>query len=209
MKLPALSLRSRDRRALRVGGIVVLAYLGILGGQRYMADLGELHDQVALQRGILAREIGVLESGSSIDRDLQVTAAAFASRSASMFPAADSLAAVSDLSSYLLDLAEQMRVLIEHSEGRSSSLETPGLVTLMVMLRGRSDLEGLVAFLTALDAAPNLIRVEQLSITRLPSSPPPETTGAAPSPDVQVLEFSALVTGYALPPAADSTKKVD
>jgi hypothetical protein len=189
----------RDRRALLGLTLALVIYAAIVGVRSYAVGWGDAREELDVQRELLARELGLLEAERAIDGRLQRVAASFASRSEAMFTAADSLAAVSDLSALLLDLAAQSRVHVEHVESRSSSAETAGVVTLMVILRGRSDLEGLLDFTGALGEAANLIRVEQLSITRLPTSEPRGMEEDSIVPDVQVLEFSALVTGYALP----------
>lgn len=209
MKLSLSSLRGRDRRALLVGLVAFVAYGTVVGADSYFAALGTARAQLETQRELLARELGMLEADRSIEQRLRASAAGFATLSEAMFSATDSLAAVSDLSSFLLDEARSSRVHVEHVESRSSSVQTEGLVTLMVMLRGRSDLEGLTDFAAALNEADRLIRIEQLSITRLPAPEPANEPSGAGPPDVQVLEFSALVTGYALPDDSGSREGVE
>lgn len=199
MKLSLSSLRVRDRRALLVGLSTVVAYGTVLGAGSYMTRLSGARAQLEAQRHLLGRELGMLEAERRVERRLGESAARFATRSEAMFSAADSLAAVSDLSSFLLDVARGNRLHVEHVESRSSSARTEGLVTLMVILRGRTDLEGLIDFATALGEADRLIRIEQLSVTRLPSPEPEGPPGGGAARDVQVLEFSAFVTGFALP----------
>lgn len=207
MTFSATSLSARDRRALLIGAMALLVYVAVVGARSYGTAVGDARRHLDAQRELLARELGMLEAERRIDGRLQEVAVSFASRSEAMFSAADSLAAVSDLSAFLLDAARQNRVHVEHVEGRSSSVQTEGAVTLMVMLRGRSDLEGLADFTTALGEAANLIRIEQFSITRMPSPERGDPADTAASPDVQVLEFSALVTGYALPEDGDGREE--
>ena len=199
MKPSLAGLGARDRRALVGLTLALVTYAAIVGVRSYAVAWGGAHEELDVQRELLARELGLLEAERAIDARLQRVAARFASRSEAMFSAADSLAAVSDLSALLVDIAAQNRVHVEHVESRSSSVETAGVMTLMVILRGRSDVEGLFDFTGALAEATNLIRVEQLSITRLPATEPRGMEEDTIVPDVHVLEFSALVTGYALP----------
>lgn len=203
MKLSLSTLRPRDRRALLLGCLALVAYATFLGIRGYASSLGQAREQLATERELLARELGMLQGADVAEERLQLAAARFATRSEAMFAAADSLAAVSELSAYLQDVARESRVHVEHVESRSSSAETSGLVTLIVALRGRSDLRGIVDFMNAVRESENLIRVEQLSISRLPGSGTRDPDAASPAPDVQVLEFSALMSGYALP--ADPT----
>lgn len=209
MRMWLSSLRDRDRRALLLGLVAFVAYGAVVGADSYFATLGNARAQLETQRELLARELGMLDADRSIERRLRKSEAGFATLSEAMFSATDSLAAVSDLSSFLLDEAHSSRVHVEHAESRSSSVQTEGVVTLMVMLRGRGDLEGLMDFAAALNEADRLIRIEQLSITRLPAPASANESSDVGPPDVQVLEFSALVTGYALPDDSGSREGVE
>lgn len=199
MKISLPTLRRRDRRAVLLGCLALVAYVAFLGIRSYASSLGHAREQLAAERELLARELGMLESADAAEEQLQLAAARFATRSAAMFAAADSLAAVSELSAHLQDIARENRVHVEHVESRSSSTETSGFVTLMVVIRGRSDLQGIVDFMNAARESESLIRVQQLSITRVPGTGAGGPEAVSPESDVQELEFSALMSGYALP----------
>ena len=183
----------RDRRALLLG-VAVLApfFLFQYGLQPYLAARADVNEQLRTQRDLLTRELALLAQADAYPEAAAASVAALEEIEPRLFSGPDEISASGALVSYLGGEAERHRVLLQQSETRAAETTAEGLLVLAVGLRGMSDLQGLLSFLHALETGGKLVRVEQLGITRSGSA---FRSGRR---DEEVLQFSALVSGYAL-----------
>lgn len=190
-------LGARDRRALLVAAVVVAPVLAVrLAIRPYTIATGALRDRIGVERRLLARELAVLGDAAAMPSLQSAAQSRWTATTPRLFTAEGDVAATGQLLNYVTDLARRHRVLIQRVDGREAKPVSSRLVALSVELRGVSDLEGVLAFLGALEAGPKLVRVESVAVQGGGSG------GTARSDDV--LAVSATVTGYRAGPASPS-----
>lgn len=183
------SLSPRDRRTLRLGGLVALPVAVFsLVLRPYVGALFDARDDLTRERDLLAREQGVLSGADRYSRVIADAGAALRGEGPRLFRGVDELAAASALEGYVADQASRHRVAVERSESRSAGRTSAGLVALEADFRATGDLQGILALLRALETGPRLVRVERIAIERR----------AAATPDVEVLSLSATAQGFSL-----------
>ncbi len=191
MKAPRLT--SRDRRALIIGAVALMpALLFQYGVRPYAAALSDARNRLEAQRGLLDRELALLDEAKlypELAREAEGVIAAAASR---LFDGPDRISTTAALVNYLGTFVQDHRVVLQRSETRSAEVDEDGIVSLQVSMRAIGDLEGLLGFLHALEDGAKLVRIEQLSIERTGRV---SLSGAS---DEEVLSLFAIVTGYAL-----------
>ena len=181
------TLGARDRRALRLGGLVLVpALLLALVVLPWARALAGARDDLATQRALLARELGAVRDGSrdvsgAIEARLALTLAA-----ARLFDGADAVAASAELASYVSDQAIENGLEVEESETRAAAPDdTPAMD-----MRARGDVLAIVDFLRALEDGPKLAHVERITITS-------DARAAGDEPD-GMLTLDVSVRGLAL-----------
>jgi hypothetical protein len=187
-------LTDRDRRALRLGALVLLpALLWVWGVQPYRTALGDARAQLLAQRLELARERALLDDGGR--GRLLLAAVDSASRAAEprTFAARDDMLASAELAGYLSRTARASRVWLREADTRPAAALPSGVRVLQVEIRAESDLEGILSFLQALERGERLVRVERLAVTR-PDGGDEEDDGA------QALRLTATVQGFTMAP---------
>jgi len=184
-------LAPRDRRAVLVGVSILAPVLAFsIVGKPYLHARAVLAEQVHEQQGLLRRELVLVQSVPRLSDDLSAATDALARAHPRLFPARDPLAATAILVSAVSEHARQQGVLIEVIESRPAEYLRDGLMAVQVDMRGRGDLEGLLRWLYAIETGPKLLRVEQLSVSRVGSESP------ADSLDAETLSFAAAVRGF-------------
>lgn len=197
-RLPALA--PRDRRALRIGGWIVLPVLFATLVVRPLGsawlDRREALDQ---DRALLARELRLV---ADAPRDLELLRAerrALDASASRLFGGAEAVSASAELARYVareasgskldLEQAETETMLDSAAQLPNGGPAAPATATdqpLRVSIRARGDIEGIVAFLRALEEGDRLVRVERIAI-----SAPEE------NPEDGSLLLTATVTGLA------------
>jgi hypothetical protein len=194
MSLPSLS--SRDRRALRIAAVVLLPSLGWVYGVRpYLESLSAMRDQVVIESATLARERALIAErvrNPGLQRDVEKTAQSTAPR---LFEGRDAVIASAELASYVTETAERSRVNLQQAATRPMISTAPGVRMLRIEIRGESDLEGILAFLNALETGYKLVRFDKLDISRAPGSSTEED-------GFETLTFAATVSGFAVDDSA-------
>ena len=197
-RLPALG--TRDKRALRIGGWIVLP---VLFATLVVRPLGSawLDRRAALdqERALLARELRLV---ADAPRDLELLHAerrALDASASRLFGGAEAVSASAELARYLAREASRSKLDLEEAE-TETTLDTAanlpnggGVATtastdqaLRVSIRARGDIEGIVGFLRALEQGDRLVRIERITIT-----PPDE------NPEDGSLLLTATVSGLA------------
>ncbi|HEX6913237.1 MAG TPA: GspMb/PilO family protein [Longimicrobium sp.] len=188
------SMTTRDRRALLLGGgIVILSLLFV--AVRRGGEPGGVKEAIRTERAALARERGLVLQAGAFASALTAERERLNELSPRLFRGEDALAAASAVETYVLDAAERSRVAVRQSESRDAGPAGEGLTSLQVDLRGESDLRGVLSLVRALDSGARLVRVERLSIERA-------ATGAPGDPEK--LDFVLTAFGYAQGVRADT-----
>lgn len=189
---PLVQLGPRDRRAVFVGGAVLVPMLAFsLVGKPYLHARRVLAELVHEQQDLLRRELQLVQSGPHLSNDLSAAASSLAHARPRLFPARDPLSATALLVRAVSETARQQRVLVEAVESGPAEYLHNGLMAVQVDMRGRGDLEGLLRWLDALETGPKLLRVEHLTVAQVGSV----------VLDAETLTFAASVRGFILAPA--------
>ena len=188
------SMTTRDRRALLLGGGIVIASLLFVAVRRG-GEPGGVKEAIRTERAALARERGLVLQAGAFASALTAERERLNELSPRLFRGEDALAAASAVETYVLDAAERSRVAVRQSESRDAGPAGEGLTSLQVDLRGESDLRGVLSLVRALDSGARLVRVERLSIER--------TATGAPG-DPEKLDFVLTAFGYAQGVRADT-----
>lgn len=189
------ALKPRDARALRTGLLVLAPLVAIkLMILPFMHALGGAREQLETERGLLSRELALLDDTKRYPAVLKAAEGRAKSEIPRLFRGADELTATAALSYYASEEARRSRVLVQQIDSRPAATAGGGLRRLEVSLRVQSDLEGVLSWLDALERGPRLVRVEQIAIERGASS----ATGES-------LDVSCTLVGYAAPAEAQAT----
>jgi hypothetical protein len=194
------AMRTRDRRAILVGVLVLAPALAFIWGVRpYLAALDMARDRLDAERATLAREQGALAAARRNPELKQVVDSALQAMKPRLFEGRDEVIASAKLASYLGQVARRSHVWLQDAATRTATTTTPGVRTLHVDVRAQTDFRGLLTFLDALDHGDKLVRVERLDVSR--------GVAGAGDENVEVLTVTATVAAYALgdeeaPPSA-------
>lgn len=185
-----LSISARERRTLRLAAMILLPALGyVYAVKPYVASLTGMRDQVIIEHAALARERAlVMEQDPASQRDTGVFVQAVAPL---LFEGRDDVIASAGLAAYVTGKAERSRVLLEQVATRPTVRTDAGVRMLRIEIRGESDLEGILAFLNALETGDKLIRFDKLDISRAPGRSTDED-------GFETLTIAATVSGYAI-----------
>lgn len=182
-----------DRRALAIGSVVVLSSLCISFVVRPLLHARTaLRDRLREQRGLLARELGVIAVSERASADRDAAADALGGVGDRLFTDRDPLAATAALVNVVGEAARRQGVLLESIEAGAPEAIGGTLLAVRIEVRGRGDLEGLLRWLAALEGSKRLLRVDQLGVARAGAGAQPD------SADVEVLSLTATVRGVAL-----------
>ncbi len=180
-------LRARDRRAITLGAIVLVMVLGYAKIIRPLrTDIA--HDREALheQRGLLARERALIARAPTLPAARRDVEQALSAEQTRLF-SGDSVAATSELSGFVADVARATGVTLTSLEGRAPA-GAGGIYRIGADLRGEGAWRQVLTFIRALESSSRLIEVTSIRIERGPRGGP--LGGAA-------LLLTASITGYA------------
>jgi len=184
------TMNQRDRRAVVVGGLVLLPFvLYIWAARPYLAALGDARDQLATERAALARERAAVAAAEHNPRLQHVADSAMRLMQPRLFEGKDDVMASSELAAYLGDVAERSRVWLQDAGTRPATVATNGVRNLRVELRAESDLMGALTFIQGLERGEKLVRIDRIDISK---------SGRGDSKDSEVLSIAAMVSGFAV-----------
>jgi hypothetical protein len=201
----------RDRRAILLGLAVLLPVLLYVAAVRpYRAALADVRDRIAAERALLEREETLVAHAGT----LPPTVAALQERAAGaerrLVSAANVPLAEAEVTGFLEELAQLSRVLLQELRGvesrrggarssarasRDQAENVGALRAIRLSVRGESDLEGVLTFLSRLENSPLLLRIAELSIE-------PQFEGTARTGDRRpsgVVTFALIVEAFAPP----------
>lgn len=183
---------ARDRRALWLGALLLLPALGFVWIVRpYLAAVENTRDQLAAERGALARERSAVAAAARNPEYQLVADSLMRATSPTLFSGRDDVMATAELVSYLGAVANEHDVWLQNATTRPSTTTESGVRALHVALRAESDLAGLLRFLRALEQGDRLLQVERLDVSVRPT----DFTDSG----VEPVTIAATVTAFALP----------
>lgn len=190
------SLAPRDRRALLLGGTIAIVSLSwMLGVRPLLARADALHDALARERALLARERGAVAAVDRYTAAFHTGAPRLLDAAPRLFGGADGMAGA-ELARYIEEAAESAHVFVKRLDPADPTEAGDGLRAIGVTVSGASDLQGLLTFLYTLESGGKLVRVDGLSVRGL--GPGEHPSPAAP----EALDFELSATGFVLLPWA-------
>lgn len=197
------NLSARDRRAVVIGGVVLLPALAWgLGVRPYRNYLNDLEERTAAERALLQRERALLERATTLPAAVAAAEADAQRAELRLVRAANVPLAEAELTAYLQSVAAASRVLLDEIRGvelrRNDSLPAE-VRPIRLAVGGESDLEGVVTLLERLEGSPLLIRIRELTVEPLFENGQDAADDATP---VGVMRFSLLLEGFAPADAA-------
>ncbi|MCH8810663.1 MAG: hypothetical protein IID07_02445 [Gemmatimonadetes bacterium] len=189
-----------DRRAVLLGlGVMVSAVVIIFGVRPSYRALTDARERLAVERGVLARELQLLESAAVLPKHIEEALRKTAAVDLRLLEAPSRILAEGQLTDLLESSAVLSRVLLREIESIAPARGTeppPGTEALRLSVSGESDLEGVLTFLDALESGLLLIRVTGLALE--PVLARPETNGDSQSEPIPtgVVEFQLIIESY-------------
>lgn len=184
------TMSSRDRRAVSLGGLILLpALLFIWVVRPYRAALDDARDQLATERSTLARERAAIETARRNPQLQHVADSAMRAMRPRLFEGKDDVMASAELASYLGEVAGRTRVWLQDASTRPSLAAAEGVRTLRVDIRAESDLLGALLFLRELERGDKLVRVDRLDISR---------TSRGDDDEMETLTIAATISGFSV-----------
>jgi hypothetical protein len=184
------TMSSRDRRAVSLGGLILLpALLFIWVVRPYRAALADARDQLATERSTLARERAAIETARRNPQLQHVADSAMRAMRPRLFEGKDDVMASAELASYLGEVAGRTRVWLQDASTRPSLAAAEGVRTLRVDIRAESDLLGALLFLRELERGDKLVRVDRLDISR---------TSRGDDDEMETLTIAATISGFSV-----------
>lgn len=193
------ALAERDRRALVLGGLIVLPvliWLGVAGP--YLSSMQDLRDRTASEQLLLERERQVLADSSGYTHELAVATRAIGHWEGRLVRSPNIALAEAQVSSVLESIGRQSRVLLQEVR----AIPTPpgaqqlpeGLQSLRMSVSGEGDFEGVLSFLRGVEAERLLLQVIGVSVDRTGSM---AGGSAARGSGPAALSFVIIVEVYA------------
>lgn len=218
MKRPTLSmlarptLSPRNRRALTLGALLIapsLLWKGVVAP--YLGTASELAQRLDTERQLLDGELRLLAAAPRYPAATREGAARFMRTSVRLFSGLDDGQADAAFVGYVQAVAADEDVLLTRVEPLPAAAGVAGVIPISLDVRGRTDLDGLLAVLRSLEQGPKAVRVDSLQVTLLGASrsggafaesaadawPAEEASEEDARP--QALDFHFTVTGLALP----------
>jgi hypothetical protein len=177
----------------------ILAWMGVV--RPYLSAMDDVKDRIELERELLVREMALIERGPLLPeaiREAEVRAGQFEGR---MLRASSGVLAEAELTRLLEAAALESRVLLEQI--RSGDMDRgeeppPGLSLVRLHVSGESDLEGIMAFLAAMERSHVLLRIRGLALE--PETARPGGNGqeeARSAEPTGVVKVQVIVDGFA------------
>jgi hypothetical protein len=180
----------RDRRAVILGGVILMPFLVFIWGVRpYMSALSDARDQLETERATLARERAAVALAHQNPQLQQTADSAMRLMRPRLFEGKDDVMASSELASYVGDVAASARVWLQDAATRPAVAMADGVRNLKVELRAESDLTGTLSFIQGLERGSKLVRIDRIDISK---------SGRADMKDGEILSITATVSGFAI-----------
>lgn len=229
-RLEGISLKRRDRRALKLCAFVLGPVLFFTHGVRpYLGASADLLGRLETERASYERELRLLADSGRFPALRRQAEKSLERETGRLFEGPNDASAGAALAAFVEARARESEVHFQGVQTLATDSVEGGLWRLQVQVQALSDLEGVLRFLAALEGGDKLVSVEELRIERregFSASPPvaaqtvPATRsaltaavpGGADPPDVHtvheaapspptVLSISAIVAGYTTTPA--------
>jgi hypothetical protein len=169
-----MKLTTRDRRTLALGMVAIVPLLSwLVVGRPVWRSLAELRTEVAQQRSLAARELGLIAAQQRGQLVSQHEAARKFVEGHTLL-ASDGTLLYARATAWLNTLASLSGVRLESARVQAESTEEGKLQKLDLLLQGRGELSGLLVFLQRVEQGNALARVERLQV----SPPRARATGA-------------------------------
>ena len=156
----------RDRRALRVGGgIIVAAFLVLRGGPHLVKEVRAAEAQLAaaqVRLGVMQHEAGALPG---LEDSAHAVRAALVALAPTLLEGGTPAGAAGALSLRLTALADRSRVRLEGITALDDSARVGRLARVRVRVALESDSRGIVAMLSGIERDPAALRVMDLRVT--------------------------------------------
>lgn len=186
-------LKPTDRRALELGAWVLIPALAL---SLVIKPIWQSYDAVGarleIERGLLAREQSVLAQTDRFPARLHEAESSLLHEAPRLFAGTDQLAASGALANYVTASAFEHRVFVQGTETRAAEAAGDGVLRLGIEVRAVGDLQGITAWLHALEQGSKLVRVGAVAIA------PAERIGGSPVRDDEVLGVVLTAQGYML-----------
>ncbi|HEV2148328.1 MAG TPA: GspMb/PilO family protein [Longimicrobiaceae bacterium] len=194
MTWPALS--ARDRRALRLGALLLVpALLWVFAVGPYLRALDQAETRLEAERSLLLRERDLLVAARAYPEEFEAGAELLLEEAKRLVPGEDVGAAGPHFATYVRRLARIGAVRAKRMELEPPRPAGGGITAIPLRLSGESDLEGVLTLLHLLETGPQLVHVERLRIEGGRSEP---AWGAVNADMPEVLSFEMSVSGFTL-----------
>ncbi len=189
-----------DRRAILLGlGVIVSAAVIVLGVRPFYGALTDTQERLSVERGVLARELQLLESAAALPKHIEEALRKTAAVDLRLLEAASGILAEAQLTRLLQSSATLSRVLLREiaSVAPARGVEPPpGTETIRLSVRGESDLEGVLTFLDALESGLLLVRVRGLALEPVLARPETDDGPQGEPIPTGVVEFQLIIESY-------------
>ena len=146
------TMNQRDRRAVILGGVVLMPFLIFIWGVRpYIAALTDARDQLETERATLARVCAVVALVLQNPQLQQTAELSMRLMRPRLFEGKDDVKASSELAAYVGDVANRSRVWLQDAATRPAVAMSDGVRNLKVELRAESDLMGTLSLIQGLE----------------------------------------------------------
>lgn len=189
-------LSDRDRRAIRLGALVLLPALAwVFAVSPWLEAVESRRSALEARRSLLRAERDLLADRQRYPEAVRAAAAQLQETAPALLDSRSRGVATAGLTQFLEDRAAARRVRLTATEPRPTRRLDASLVAVPLHVEGESDLQGVLSFLESLEEGPKLLQVDGLRIRR-------RGTTRQGEEEMEVLGFSATVTGYMLFPEA-------
>lgn len=197
------TLAGRNRRAVKLGALVLLpAVFGVLVVAPYLRAVGRATETLQIERDLLARETDLLQTADRYPAAFEQGATRLVDAAPRLFGGDSPAMASANVAQYLQEASRLNEVLITQLETMSPEDAGTGVITLPLLLKGQTDLEGLLSMLHALESGPKLVRVDNLRVRGGQG----QVRGSVPDPQVLSFEFTASGFMLVLPEASATSE---
>jgi hypothetical protein len=183
---------SRDRRAL----VMLIGALAFFAAYRFVLNpmfgrYGEVREEVASQRELLASELGLLQTASNYPELYGQADSTLRSVQPRLFTMQDDELATIALQQYVGQQAHSSSVYLATTVTRPAVSREDGLKRLQIDIKAEGDLEGILKLLDRLEEGPRLVQIASLDIR-------PGTSEAGVAQNDNVLLFNASIIGFGI-----------
>lgn len=197
----AVIMSPRDARALKIGVVLVLPILMLqLIVRPYRSSMLSRGNALRAEVALLRRELAMTQSRARLDSLANVAESRRGDIAELLFEGGDAVAASAALARYISEGARRATVSIQAIEIGSDHQLGDELTSIDVVVRGESDLEGILTFLRQLEYGARLLMVPAVRIEPVSGR---DTDADLPT----VLGVTITVRGYLLRAAGLDGKK--